>query len=159
MRTEAHFSSKSGEYATPQGLFDRLDKEFHFTLDPCATAKNTKCKQYYSKGDNSLAQKWAPHTVFMNPPYGSQIGRWMRKAYTTAQSSPSAVVCLIPARTDTRWWHDYCMKADEIRFIKGRIRFGGQKNSAPFPSAIVIFRDKLDPRTNGAQPRCTTFVL
>ena len=134
------FSSASGEWATPQELFDVLDSEFHFTLDPCATPENAKCKSYFTRGDDGLAQSWAPERVFVNPPYGREIGHWMRKAWEESQAG-ALVVCLIPARTDTAWWHDYAMKG-EFRFIRGRLKFGGAKNSAPFPSAVIVFRPK-----------------
>ncbi|MEE9491240.1 MAG: DNA N-6-adenine-methyltransferase, partial [Dehalococcoidia bacterium] len=132
------FSSGTGDWATPQEFFERLDAEFHFTLDPCATPDNAKCKHFYTLRDNGLAQPWTG-AVFCNPPYGSEIKRWVRKAYREAQAG-AAVVCLLPARTDTRWWHGYVMRAHEIRFVKGRLKFGGGASSAPFPSAVVIFR-------------------
>ena len=131
-----HFSSLTCEWNTPQGLYDELDKEFGFTLDPCATDDNHKCKRYYTKEQDGLGQSWKGETVFMNPPYGREISKWVRKAC----HEEATVVCLIPSRTDTRWWHDFIMKADEIRFIKGRVKFGEHKQGAPFPSAIVIFR-------------------
>jgi len=130
--------SLSVEWATPQSLFDELDREFHFTLDPCATAENAKCTKFYTKWDDGLSKDWSRETVFMNPPYGREIGDWMAKAYKESLKG-AKVVCLIPSRTDTRWWHEFVMKAKEIRFIKGRVKFGGHKNSAPFPSAIVVF--------------------
>ena len=121
-------------WETPQEFFDELDKEFKFNLDVCATAENAKCKRFFSPEDDGLKQKWFG-VCWMNPPYGRQIKYWMEKAY----KSDAKVVCLVPARTDTVWWHNYAMKADDIRFIKGRLKFGNSKNSAPFPSAIVIF--------------------
>lgn len=135
---QALFSSTTDEWATPQDFFCELDAEFHFTLDPCATEENAKCKKYYTKADDGLAQDWAPHTVFMNPPYGRTIGRWVRKAYEESVKG-STVVCLLPARTDTKWFHDYIYHRAEIRFVRGRLKFGGSKNSAPFPSMVVIF--------------------
>ncbi len=131
------FTSSSSEWSTPQFFFDALDREFGFTLDPSATAENAKCALFYTQEQDGLKQKWEG-VVFMNPPYGRGIGRWIEKAYITGCSG-SVVVCLIPSRTDTRWWHDYVMKAQDIRFIKGRLKFGDSKNSAPFPSAVVIF--------------------
>lgn len=130
-------TSKTPEWETPKDFFDELNKEFHFTLDPCATLENAKCANYFTKEQDGLKQPWGG-VVFCNPPYGRVIGDWMRKAHTEAQNG-AVVVCLVPARTDTRWFHDYAMKG-EIRFIKGRLKFGGSKNSAPFPSAIVVFR-------------------
>lgn len=134
---KVHFSSQRLDWATPQGVFDELDAEFGFDLDVCASRDNAKCAAFF-EGDEGLAHRWWG-VCFMNPPYGREIPKWMKKAYESSLEGV-AVVCLIPSRTDTRWWHDYVMKADEIRFIKGRLRFDGHKNSAPFPSAIVIFR-------------------
>jgi len=132
------FSSKTDEWETPQDLFNELDQEFEFNLDVCATKDNRKCKNFYAKEIDGLKQNW--HGVcWMNPPYGREIGKWVKKAYEESLKG-STVVCLLPSRTDTRWWHDYCMKG-EIRFIKGRLKFSGNKYSAPFPSAIVIFRE------------------
>lgn len=132
------FSSTTGEWETPMDFFNKLDSEFHFTLDPCATHRNAKCKIYFTKQEDGLIQDWSGHTVFVNPPYGRVIGKWVKKSYEEGQKT--TVVMLIPARTDTKWWHDYVMKAAEIRFVKGRLKFGGSKNSAPFPSAIVVFK-------------------
>lgn len=141
MLNDSLFSSKKYEWETPQDLFDELDGEFGFTIDPCATPANAKCLKYYTIEDDGLKQNWSNNVVFMNPPYGREIIKWVKKAYLQSLKG-TTVVCLVPSRTDTRWWHDYCMKG-EIRFIKGRLKFGCSKNSAPFPSAIVIFRDKL----------------
>lgn len=132
-----HFSSATPEWSTPREFFDKLDHEFRFTLDPCCTKENRKCPKFFTLEDDGLAQSWACERVWMNPPYGRTIGLWMAKAHAESLSG-SLVVCLVPARTDTAWWHDYAMKG-EIRFIRGRLRFGGHKNSAPFPSAVVIF--------------------
>lgn len=126
------------EWSTPQKLFDELDAEFGFTLDPCSTHENAKCAKHYTEAEDGLAQDWRGEVVFMNPPYGPALRDWMQKAYTEALAG-ATVVCLVPARTDTRWWHDYAEKG-ERRFIKGRLKFGGATNSAPFPSAIVVFR-------------------
>jgi site-specific DNA-methyltransferase (adenine-specific) len=137
MRNAAvHFSSASCEHPTPQWLFDALDREFGFTLDPCATAENAKCKRYFTKADDGLKQSWDGETVFMNPPYGRAIGKWMRKAYEATRGH-AIVVCLVPARTDTEWWHNHAMRG-EVRLLKGRLKFGGAKSSAPFPSAVVV---------------------
>ena len=131
-----HFSSATDLWATPQDTFDALHAEFGFTLDVCATAENAKCADYFTVEQDGLAQEWRG-VSWMNPPYGRAIGAWMRKAYESAKGG-ATVVCLVPARTDTAWWWDYAMKG-EVRFIRGRLKFGGQANSAPFPSAIVIF--------------------
>jgi len=133
-----HYSSKTIEWETPQWLFDELNAEFNFVLDVCATLDNTKCKYYYTKENNGLEGIWGG-TCWMNPPYGREIGKWVKKAYEESKKGCCKVVCLLPARTDTRWFHDYIYNKAEIRFIKGRLKFGGSKNSAPFPSMLVIF--------------------
>ena len=135
---KAMFSSVRMDWATPQAVFDKLDAEFHFTLDCCASKENAKCDRFFDEAADGLAQSWAGDRVFMNPPYGRAIGKWMAKAHSEAIAG-ALVVCLVPARTDTAWWHDYAMQG-EIRFLRGRIRFVGAEANAPFPSAIVIFR-------------------
>lgn len=137
---KALFSSNTDLWATPQAFFDRLNDEFHFTLDLCSDGTNAKCERFFTPADDGLAQEWAPHRVFMNPPYGRVIGDWIRKAYEESCKG-ALVVALIPARTDTRYWHDYVMRAAEIRFVRGRLKFGDGKNPAPFPSAVVVFRE------------------
>jgi len=132
-----HFLSRTEEWATPPGVFEELSREFSFTLDPCSTHENAKCVLHYTKADDGLAQDWANHTVFMNPPYGRAIKHWMRKAYESSQNG-ALVVCLVPARTDTQWWHQFAVRGD-IRFLRGRLRFGQATSSAPFPSAVVVF--------------------
>lgn len=139
-----HFSSKTSEWETPQDFFDLLNSEFHFELDVCAKPENAKCPRYFTPEEDGLKQKWTG-VCWMNPPYGREIGRWVKKAYESAQEG-ATVVCLLPARTDTSWWHDYCMKG-EIRFIRGRLKFGGAKHPAPFPSAVVIFRPKREEKS------------
>ncbi|MBN1581449.1 MAG: adenine methyltransferase [Anaerolineae bacterium] len=140
---KVHYSSKSNEWATPQSLFDRLADMFGpFTLDPCATPENARCERFFTIDDDGLAQAWSGETVFMNPPYGRVIGRWIGKAYRESLGG-ATVVCLIPARSDTSYWHDYVMKADEIILLRGRIRFVGGTSCAPFPSAVVVFRPRL----------------
>lgn len=139
MKIAACLTSKSNEWPTPQKFFDELNKEFNFTLDPCCTHESAKCQKYYTEADDGLSKSWAGERVFMNPPYGSAIKTWMIKAYLESQGG-ALVVCLVPARTDTRWWHDFAVRG-EVRFIKGRLKFGDGKNSAPFPSAVVIFRN------------------
>lgn len=137
MNNEVMFSSRSDEWETPQWLFDSLHTEFGFGLDVCATADNAKCERYYTKAEDGLAQDWSG-VCWMNPPYGREIGRWIEKAYESSLGGVT-VVCLLPSRTDTKWWHEYVMRG-EVRFLRGRLKFGGSKNSAPFPSAVVIFR-------------------
>ena len=143
------FSSKTAEWTTPQTFYDRLNQEFNFTLDPCCTDETAKCNTYYTEADDGLSQSWAGHSVFMNPPYGRSIKEWIRKAYEESRKPNTIVVALIPARTDTRYWHDYCMEASEIRFIRGRLKFGESNNSAPFPSAVVIFGSGSIPQISG----------
>ncbi len=138
-RLAVHFSSATDDWATPQEFFDELDAEFDFTLDVCASDSNAKCGLYFTRDDDGLSQTWDTHRCWMNPPYGREIKGWMRKAYGSSLEG-ALVVCLVPARTDTAWWHDYAAKATEIRFVRGRLRFGSAKHSAPFPSAVVVFR-------------------
>jgi site-specific DNA-methyltransferase (adenine-specific) len=134
------FSSETDLWSTPQDFFNELNAEFHFTLDPCATRENAKCARFFTVEDDGLKQDWQGETVFCNPPYGREIGKWVKKCYEEAQKPDTIVVMLIPARTDTVWFHDYIYhKAKEIRFIRGRLKFGDAKNSAPFPSMVVVF--------------------
>lgn len=139
MDTALHFSSANDVWATPQWLFDALDKEFGFTLDPCSDGENQKCVRHFTMRENGLLQSWGEDIVFMNPPY-SECADWMRKAYGAAQEG-ATVVCLVPARTDTDWWHRYAMKG-EIRLLRGRLKFGDAVNSAPFPSAVIVLRPR-----------------
>ena len=136
---DVHFSSETVEWPTPRWLFDALDSEFGFTLDVCATKENAKCARYYTRADNGLKKPWAGETAWMNPPYGTEIGVWMAKAHGAATHEGATVVCLVPARTDTNWWHDYGMK-HEIRLMRGRVTFEGATAGAPFPSAIIVMR-------------------
>lgn len=133
-----HFSSATCEWSTPGWLFDALAREFAFTLDPCATRENAKCRRFFTCEDDGLSQDWGDEIVFMNPPYGGVIGQWMRKAYESSRLG-ATVVCLVPARTDTAWWHHFAMRG-EVRLLRGRLKFGTARNSAPFPSAVVILR-------------------
>jgi phage N-6-adenine-methyltransferase len=132
-----HFSSETDLWATPQDFFDKQNAIYNFTLDVCATDDNAKCKKYFTKNDDGLNKEW--HGVcWMNPPYGREIKQWMHKAYNESLKGVT-IVCLVPARTDTVWWHEYAMKGN-IEFIRGRLKFGNAKNSAPFPSALVVFK-------------------
>ena len=134
------FSSKTGEWATPQEFFDKLSWRFGpFDLDPCADPTNTKCANFFTEAENGLAKSWVGFTSFVNPPYGRGIDQWIEKAYNESRNEDTKVVMLIPARTDTKYWHKYVMKADEVYFVKGRLKFGDSENSAPFPSAVVVF--------------------
>jgi len=144
MSTNIHFSSKDQTWETPREFFNKLDEEFGFTLDPCCSEATAKCDKYFTESDNGLVQDWSNDVVFMNPPYGREIKQWIKKAYDESQKG-ATVVCLVPARTDTAYWHDIIFKAKSendctIRFLRGRLKFGGSKNSAPFPSAVVVFK-------------------
>ena len=144
------FSSKTSAWGTPQSFYRKLDMEFNFTLDPCASESNAKCPKYYTEEQNGLIQDWEGETVFMNPPYGRDIKDWIKKAHEESQKPNTTVVCLIPSRTDTKYWHNYVMQAKEIRFVKGRLKFGDSKNAAPFPSAVVVFYNgPLNPVLRG----------
>ena len=139
MNTKGIFSHKTDEWSTPQDIFDELNDEFCFDLDPCSTDENYKCERHYTIADDGLSHSWGGCRVFCNPPY-SDISRWVEKAYREATKDNTLVVLLIPSRTDTRYFHNFINHRAEIRFIKGRLKFGEQKNSAPFPSMLVIFR-------------------
>ena len=130
------FSTGTDSWETPQWLFDQLNEEYHFTLDVCALPENAKCPNYFTPETDGLKQKWGGY-CWMNPPYGREIGKWMQKAYRESLNG-ATVVCLVPARTDTAWWHMWAMKG-KITFLRGRLKFGNSKNLAPFPSAIVVF--------------------
>ena len=132
-----HFSSKTDLWYTPEDFYQKYNSVYNFEIDVCATDENAKCEKYFTEEIDGLSQKWEG-VCWMNPPYGRTISKWMKKAYESSLEG-ATVVCLVPARTDTNWWHDYAMKG-EIEFIKGRLKFGGSKNSAPFPSAVVVFK-------------------
>ena len=117
------FSSKSNEWGTPQSFFDKLNKQHNFTLDPCATKDNAKCKKFYTVKDDGLSKSWVGETVFLNPTYGKQLKHWRRKAYEESRNANTTVVLLCPSRTDTQYFHNYMMKASELRFVKGRLKF------------------------------------
>ena len=141
MNAELMYSSKSDLWETPQDLFDQLDDEFHFTLDVCALPENAKCPKFYTPEQDGLSQPWTG-VCWCNPPYGRYVtGRWVRRAWE-ASAAGTTVVMLLPARTDTTWFHEYIYRKErvEIRFLRGRLKFGGSRNSAPFPSMIAIFR-------------------
>lgn len=130
--------AKSHEWGTPQEFFDKLNDEFGFTLDPCATAENAKCAKFYTKEQDGLAQSWAGEIVFMNPPYGREIAEWCEKAHDE-RFNACGIVGLLPARTDTAWFHDFIYDIAEIRFIRGRLKFSDIQKPAPFPSMVVIW--------------------
>jgi len=133
------FSSKSGEWGTPQDLFEAQNARWGFTLDVCATAENAKCGSFFTKEDDGLQQTWSG-VCWMNPPYGKGISLWMEKAVKSCEQG-AIVICLVPSRTDTKWWHTYAMRG-EIEFVRGRLRYGGFKHRAPFPSSIIVFHPK-----------------
>ncbi len=139
MDNPALFSSQRQDWGTPGWLFERLDAEFGFTLDPCASPENATCPRFYTREDDGLSLPWQG-SVFVNPPYGQELGRWIEKACKSAREG-ATVVCLLPARTDTIWFHRWVLPhASELRFFRGRIRFAGGRHSAPFPSVLVVFR-------------------
>ena len=142
MNSDVMFSSKTDLWETPQDFFDELNDEFGFDLDACALPENAKCGKYYTPEQDGLLQPWEG-VVWCNPPYGREIGQWVERAAKSADNGV-LVVMLLPARTDTKWFHDYIYGKAEVRFVRGRLKFGGSKNSAPFPSMVVVFRPKLE---------------
>ena len=136
-----HFSSQSDEWSTPRALFDKLNAVFRFTLDAAASDTNALCSVYFTQADDGLSQCWKHHTTWVNPPY-SQLKAWLKKG--SEEGKHTTVVMLVPARTDTKAWQDYVIPhASEIHYIRGRLKFGDSKNSAPFPSAIIVFRPRI----------------
>lgn len=138
--TAGMFTSTTDLWNTPQAFFDELNAEFHFTLDPCANDDNHKCDKYYTEQQDGLLQDWGGQIVFCNPPYGRAIGAWVKKCYEESRKPDTLVVMLIPARTDTSYFHDYIYHKAELRFIRGRLHFNEAPQGAPFPSMVVIFR-------------------
>ena len=149
MNRELMFSNKNNAWCTPRDFFNKLNEEFHFTLDPCCMPKSALCKKYYTPDEDGLKQDWSGERVFVNPPYGREIGKWVKKCYEESQKENTLVIMLIPSRTDTRYFHDYILGKAELRFIKGRLKFidldykgkeeDRKMSPAPFPSMIVIF--------------------
>lgn len=139
MNTNGIFSSKSNEWSTPQDLFDKLDQVFHFTLDAASTHENAKCKNHFTIEEDGLKQDWTG-TVWCNPPYGREIGKWCKKAYKEFCRGGCTIVMLLPVRTDTKWFHEYVYGKCEIKFLKKRLKFGNATQPAPFPSMIAIYR-------------------
>lgn len=129
------FTSKTDLWATPQYFFEKLNFEFKFDLDVCADETNHKCAEYFTAAQDGLKQDWSGRRCWMNPPYGREIGKWVEKAYR----SGTLVVALLPSRTDTKWFHNFVLNKAEIRFVPGRLKFGGASNSAPFPSLVAIW--------------------
>jgi site-specific DNA-methyltransferase (adenine-specific) len=144
-------TSNSAEWSTPQALFDRLNAKFHFTLDPCSTHENAKCVRHFTRAENGLIKPWQGERVFMNPPYGREIIAWARKAFFEARDNDALVVGLLPARTDTEWFHQYIYNLPNVRieFLRGRLKFSGAKNSAPFPSMLVVWGEGAGPADRG----------
>ena len=138
MLNKSLFTSNKDEYATPTDLFNELDKKYHFTLDPCATSENAKCKKYYTIKENGLLKSWKGEIVFCNPPY-SKIKLWVEKCFLEFKNNNATIVLLIPARTDTQYFHNYILNQAKIIFLKGRLHFNNSKNSAPFPSILCIY--------------------
>ena len=132
-------SSNSAEWATPIAFYEELNKEFGFTLDPCSTTENHKCNKYYTKEDDGLSKDWRGEIVFCNPPYGRELPKWVEKCHFESQKGTTCVM-LIPARTDTSYFHNYIYGKHEIRFIRGRLHFNESKQGAPFPSMVVVMR-------------------
>lgn len=147
MNKELMFSSKEEKWQTPQNIFDKLNKEFNFTLDPCCQHDSAKCDKYYTPVEDGLIQSWENEIVFVNPPYGRELKKWVKKSHDEVIENGSTVVMLIPSRTDTSYFHDYIYNKFEVRFLRGRIKFVNPKtkkqgDSAPFPTMIVVMRNK-----------------
>jgi phage N-6-adenine-methyltransferase len=151
MVDKALFSSSTTEWETPDNLYNELNKEFHFSLDPAANKNNTKCKLHFTKKENGLSEKWqefdgggyVSSRVFCNPPYGREVGKWVAKADQEFRSgNAELIVMLLPSRTDVKWFHQYIYNKPNvtIKFIKGRLTFKGAKHPAPFPSMLVIWQ-------------------
>jgi phage N-6-adenine-methyltransferase len=134
---DVHYSSQTVIWETPKEFFDKYNEIYKFDIDVCALPENAKCSKFYSPEEDGLKQEWVGN-CWMNPPYGREISKWMKKAYESSLKG-ATVVCLVPSRTDTKWWHEFAIKG-QIEFIKGRLKFGGHKNAAPFPNAVVVFR-------------------
>ena len=152
------FTEQKTTWETPQWLFDLLNETFGFTLDVCSTHENAKCVAHFTEAENGLAQSWSGHVCWMNPPYGREIREWCEKAYIESEGG-TLIIGLVPARVDTGWWFDYCAKAAEIWFIRGRLRFGDSRDNAPFPSAVVVWsanlRDREEQKIRWWDPRRT----
>ena len=134
------FTSYTDNRSTPDDFYKTIDNIYHFTLDPCASPDNAKCWKYFTIDDDWLSKSWANEVVFMNPPYWKTIKYWVQKAFNEWKNNWIVVVCLLPARTDTSRFHEYIYNIADIQFIKGRLKFWGSKNSAPFPSMLCVFK-------------------
>lgn len=137
------FDAKTIEWATPLDFFKPLNDEFNFTLDVCATHENKKVGKCFTLNENGLIQSWKGNVCWMNPPYGRTMQKWLEKAKYEADYFDVTTVCLIPARTNTRWWHKICLKSAEIRFVLGRPKFGDATHGLPFPLAIIVFAPNI----------------
>ena len=135
------FDSVRQDWETPTALYVEMNNEFNFTLDAAAADHNTKCDLYFTEVDDSMTKSWAPHTVWLNPPYGKgySLAQWVKKSHAESLLG-ATVVMLIPARTNTNWFHEYCLRYGEVRFIKGRPKFGGADHGLPQPLCFIIFR-------------------
>ena len=142
MNTELMFSSKDQSWSTPQDFFDKLNEEFGFTLDPCASPQTAKCAKYFTEDDDGLSKDWSGEVVFCNPPYGRALPAGVKKCREEGSKVNTTVVMLIPSRTDTKYFHEHIWYgvASEVRFLKGRLKFGGCKDAAPFPSLVAVYR-------------------
>ena len=154
MMSPALYSSATDEWPTPRAFFARLDRRYHFTLDPCATPENATCPTYFTKEDDGLKQDWGAHRVFCNPPYGRTVGPWARKCVEASQRG-ALVVLLVPARTDTKWFHDWVQGKAQIKFMRGRLRFGEADSCAPFPSMLATY----SPNRPVATCRCGNIFI
>lgn len=139
MATKVYFSSQTCIWSTPDNLYLDLCKEFKFTLDVCALPENTKCKFFFTPDDDGLLQPWGKNICWCNPPYGRKIGQWCEKAFRESFNGATTVM-ILPARTGTNWFHNWVLGKAEIRFLKGRLKFGNAKYNAPFDSMIIIYK-------------------
>ena len=158
---DTRFKSNTVEWATPADVFDPLNREFGFTMDVAATDENAKCPRYYTREDDGLAQPW-DGVCWMNPPYGEDVPKWLARALDESKRGVTTV-CLIPARTNTKWFHDLCLSVAEVRFVKGRPKFGDADHGLPLPLAVVVYRprygsvcmanDDMEARRDGRPPQ------
>lgn len=131
------------DWGTPQYLFDKLNDYFGFTLDPCSSDENKKCNKHYTLEDDGLTKDWSNDVVFMNPPYGRIMKDWIKKAYEESLKG-ATVVCLVPSRTDVKWFHEYVYGKSDIVFLNKRLEFEGSSNKAPFPSMLIIYNSNKE---------------
>ncbi len=141
MNSNSMVSSKREDWTTSQDIFNKLDSVFIFDIDVCAIKENSECDSYFCSDDEAFGRAWLG-VCWMKPPHGAGINKWIKKAYESTKQHGATVVCLLPARTDTCWWNDYCKKG-EVYFIKEQVKFGDAEKSAPFPAAVVVFRPNV----------------